>query len=90
MLSLADAAWLLRPACCGLSAEGRLLAAALGRYDLDLIVTAPSVVYTCELSNGEELRVDSPAKLPDADGRVRVLEPCTPAARRPQDARHFL
>jgi len=44
-------------------------------YDLDLIVTAPSVVYKVELNDGTELEVDSPSKLVDADQRAAVYEP---------------
>lgn len=33
-------------------------------YDLDLITTAPTVVYEVEQTNGEVIYVDSPAKLP--------------------------
>ena len=44
-------------------------------YDLDLIVTAPSVVYKCELTDGSLVNVDSPAKLVDADRRNSVSEP---------------
>ena len=44
-------------------------------YDLDLIVTAPSVVYNCELNDGSVVRVDSPGKLVDADKRLKVEEP---------------
>jgi translation elongation factor EF-4 len=32
-------------------------------YDLDLIVTAPSVVYEVEMNDGSKELVDSPAKL---------------------------
>ena len=34
-------------------------------YDLDLITTAPTVVYEVELKNGETIYVDNPSKLPD-------------------------
>jgi GTP-binding protein LepA len=44
-------------------------------YNLDLIVTAPSVVYKCELSDGSVINVDAPGKLVDADKRNRVQEP---------------
>jgi len=44
-------------------------------YNLDLIVTAPSVVYQVRMSDGEEVLVDSPAKLADADRRQSVSEP---------------
>ncbi|VEI45961.1 GTP-binding protein LepA [Actinobacillus equuli] len=33
-------------------------------YDLDLITTAPTVVYEVVQTNGETIYVDSPAKLP--------------------------
>lgn len=44
-------------------------------YDLDLIVTAPSVVYEVEQTNGEVSMVDSPAKFPQAGSRLRTSEP---------------
>ncbi|BDA42753.1 Elongation factor 4 [Coccomyxa sp. Obi] len=34
-------------------------------YDLDLITTAPTVVYKCELPGGGEMNVDNPCNLPD-------------------------
>ena len=44
-------------------------------YDLDLIVTAPSVVYKCQLNDGSEINVDSPAKLVDPEKRESISEP---------------
>jgi len=44
-------------------------------YDLDLIVTAPSVVYKVEMNDGSEIDVDSPAKLADQTDRVSISEP---------------
>jgi len=44
-------------------------------YDLDLIVTAPSVVYQVELNDGTTVDVDSPAKLCDSAERISVSEP---------------
>eukprot|EP00981_Chlorochromonas_danica_P015710 scaffold14367_cov250-Ochromonas_danica.AAC.6 len=44
-------------------------------YDLDLIVTAPSVVYKAILNDGEEMLIDSPAKLPDPSQFTEVQEP---------------
>lgn len=44
-------------------------------YDLDLIVTAPSVVYKVHMNDGSVADVDSPAKLVDADQRQKVTEP---------------
>ncbi|MDF1819961.1 MAG: translation elongation factor 4 [Alcanivoracaceae bacterium] len=38
-------------------------------YDLDLITTAPTVVYELVLSDGSTLYVDNPSKLPDG-GRI--------------------
>lgn len=42
-------------------------------YDLDLIITAPSVVYRCKMADGETLIIDNPTKLPDV--REALLEP---------------
>ena len=48
-------------------------------YDLDLIVTAPSVVYKVMRGNGngkeEEMIVDAPSKMPDRGSLDRTLEP---------------
>merc|ERR1711967_35082 len=44
-------------------------------YDLDLIVTAPSVVYKVELNDGSEMSVDAPAKLVDSTERQSISEP---------------
>ncbi len=44
-------------------------------YDLDLIVTAPSVVYKVNLLDGESLMVDNPATLPDPQRRETIEEP---------------
>ena len=44
-------------------------------YGLDLIVTAPSVVYEVEMQDGTVVEVDSPAKMVDADRRLKVREP---------------
>ena len=44
-------------------------------YDLDLIVTAPSVAYQVELTNGKTIMVDSPAKLPPPNDISQILEP---------------
>jgi len=43
-------------------------------YDLDLIVTAPSVVYKVR-KNGEETTIESPAKMPPPDRNTETLEP---------------
>ncbi len=39
-------------------------------YDLDLIITAPTVKYKCTLK-GEEVIVDNPSKLPDHHENLR-------------------
>lgn len=44
-------------------------------YNLDLIATAPSVIYHCYLSDGSMLEIDNPAKMPDASRIDRVEEP---------------
>ncbi|MBK3868114.1 elongation factor 4 [Pseudomonas stutzeri] len=44
-------------------------------YDLDLITTAPTVVYELLLKNGDTLYVDSPSKLPDMSSIEDMREP---------------
>lgn len=44
-------------------------------YDLDLITTAPTVVYEVELTNGEIVYVDSPSKLPALNNIQEIREP---------------
>ncbi len=44
-------------------------------YDLDLIVTAPSVAYEVVLTNGEIITIDSPAKLPLPNDFAEIREP---------------
>ncbi len=44
-------------------------------YDLDLIVTAPSVAYQVTLNNGEIVKIDSPAKLPSPNEYTDIEEP---------------
>ncbi|UYN88968.1 MAG: translation elongation factor 4 [Anaerolineales bacterium] len=44
-------------------------------YDLDIIVTAPSVAYEVVLQSGETLRIDSPAELPNEGEIAEVREP---------------
>ncbi|QUJ66993.1 translation elongation factor 4 [Photobacterium sp. GJ3] len=44
-------------------------------YDLDLITTAPTVVYEVKKNNGELLYVDSPAKLPPVNDVEIIGEP---------------
>jgi GTP-binding protein LepA len=42
-------------------------------YDMDLVTTAPGVLYRVTTTDGEVHEIDSPAKLPDA-GRISKLE----------------
>ena len=44
-------------------------------YDLDLIVTAPSVAYEVLLTNGDVIRVDNPSLLPQPNAISEVREP---------------
>ncbi len=44
-------------------------------YDLDIVVTAPSVEYEVILADEEVLRVDSPAQLPDESLIGEIREP---------------
>ena len=42
-------------------------------YDMDLVTTAPGVLFRVTTTDGKTFEVDSPAKLPDA-GRIATLE----------------
>jgi GTP-binding protein LepA len=44
-------------------------------YDIDLIVTAPTVVYEVKTNNGKVLKVDNPANLPDVGSVQMICEP---------------
>ena len=44
-------------------------------YDLDLITTAPTVIYEVEMTNGEVVYVDSPSKLPPLNNIAEIREP---------------
>lgn len=44
-------------------------------YDLDIIVTAPSVEYEVMLQSGEVVRIDSPADLPEEGDIEEIREP---------------
>jgi GTP-binding protein LepA len=48
-------------------------------YDLDLITTAPTVVYEIELNNGDVINVDSPSKMPDPGTIKEMREPIVEA-----------
>ena len=44
-------------------------------YDLDLITTAPSVIYEIEKKNGEVIYVDNPSRLPEPNNIEEFREP---------------
>ncbi|CAH2462050.1 MULTISPECIES: elongation factor 4 [Bacillus] len=49
-------------------------------FKIDLITTAPSVIYKVYLTNGEDLIVDNPSNMPDPQAIDRVEEPFVKAA----------
>lgn len=44
-------------------------------FDMELVTTAPGVLYRVTTTNGDTFEVDSPAKLPDAGSINRIEEP---------------
>lgn len=44
-------------------------------YDLDLIVTAPSVIYQVNMLDGTVQMIDNPATLPEPQARASIAEP---------------
>ena len=44
-------------------------------YDLDLITTAPTVIYEVEMNDGSEIQIDNPAALPEPGKFREVREP---------------
>ncbi len=44
-------------------------------YNIDLITTAPTVVYEVEVHSGDILMIDNPANLPDAGTIAEIREP---------------
>ncbi len=44
-------------------------------YNLDLIVTSPSVVYRVTNNKGEVITIDNPSQLPDPNHREKIEEP---------------
>ncbi|MCV6591091.1 MAG: translation elongation factor 4, partial [Marinobacterium sp.] len=48
-------------------------------YNLDLVTTAPTVVYELELNNGDVSHIDSPSKLPDPGSIREMREPIVAA-----------
>lgn len=48
-------------------------------YNLDLVLTTPSVVYRVKDKKHKEIEVDNPSKLPEPQNIVEILEPYTNA-----------
>ena len=44
-------------------------------FDLDIIATSPSVIYEVTTTNGEELIIDSPSKMPSKEKIKEIKEP---------------
>jgi GTP-binding protein LepA len=44
-------------------------------YDMDLVTTAPGVLYRVTTTDGDVIEIDSPAKLPDSSRVQKVEEP---------------
>jgi len=44
-------------------------------YDLDLITTAPTVIYEVQLTDGEVVKIDNPADLPETGRVAEIREP---------------
>ena len=49
-------------------------------FDLDLVTTAPNVVYRVETTSGDVLMIDNPANLPDQSTIVKMQEPFVSAS----------
>lgn len=49
-------------------------------YHLDLILTAPSVIYHVFMTNGEMIQLDNPSKLPDLSRISHIEEPYVKAS----------
>ncbi|MGQ0513928.1 elongation factor 4, partial [Bacillus sp. D-CC] len=49
-------------------------------FKIDLITTAPSVIYKVYLTNGEDVIVDNPSNMPDPQSIDRVEEPFVKAS----------
>lgn len=45
-------------------------------FDVDLITTAPTVIYRAVYPDGREIYVDNPGDLPTGDRSARLQEPC--------------
>ena len=44
-------------------------------FGIELIATAPSVIYQCIMKDGSEVTVDNPAQMPERDKIDSIYEP---------------
>lgn len=49
-------------------------------YNLDLITTAPTVIYQVEMKNGNMVEIDNPSRLPDPGAIQEIREPIVQAS----------
>ena len=49
-------------------------------YDLDIVTTAPSVIYKVKTTSGEEVAIDNPTNLPEANNIEYMKEPIVNAS----------
>ncbi len=49
-------------------------------FNLDLITTAPSVIYNLDLKSGEQIRIDNPSNYPNPDEIETAYEPMVKAS----------
>jgi GTP-binding protein LepA len=49
-------------------------------YDVEMITTSPSVIYEVELIDGEVIKLENPAKLPEANKFTEIREPIIEAS----------
>lgn len=49
-------------------------------YHLNLILTAPSVIYKIKLTDGSEIEIDNPSKFPEPSRIAAILEPYVTAS----------
>ncbi len=72
----APARWALVSAAASWLLHMEIIQERLEReYDLDLITTAPTVVYEVETTSREVIYVDSPSKLPAVNNIYELREP---------------
>src|SRR5256886_12110614 len=54
-------------------------------FDLNLIATAPSVIYKMRLTDGTEIEIHNPVDMPDVGKIAEIQEPCIEATHLPPD-----